>query len=119
VDAQLAPADGAVDKNAYAFCVLTQFHRHLNRPDIYTPASSRWRDPRALLLDGEAWANAKQPVLSALSLPENPDGLLAEHARVLDGYREVAGRLQDSSSRSTRRAGCTSARSRRSRSPRA
>jgi len=78
--------------------VLTQFHRHLNRRDIYAPASSRWRDPRALLLDGEAWANAKQPVLSALSLPENPDGLLAEHARVLDGaYREVAGRLQDSS----------------------
>ncbi len=95
---QPAPVDGRVDRNAYAFCVLTQFHRHLNRRDIYAPASSRWRDPRALLLDGEAWANAKQPVLSALSLPENPDGLLAEHARVLDGaYREVASRLQDSS----------------------
>jgi hypothetical protein len=45
---------------------------------------------------GDAWANAKQPVLSALSLPENPDRMLAEHARVLDGaYREVAGRLKD------------------------
>jgi hypothetical protein len=95
---QPAPADGAVDKNAYAFCVLTQFHRHLNRRDIYAPASSRWRDPRALLLDGDGWANAKQPVLSAPSLPENPDRLLAEHACVLDGaYREVAGRLRDSS----------------------
>jgi TnpA family transposase len=93
-----APAAGAVDKNAYAFCVLTQFHRHLVRRDVYAPESSRWRDPRALLLDGDAWANAKQPVLSALSLPENPDRLLAEHARVLDGaYREVAARLQDSS----------------------
>ena len=93
---QPAPADGSVDRNAYAFCVLTQFHRHLNRRDIYAPASSRWRDPRALLLDGDAWANDKRPVLSALSLPENPDGLLAGHARVLDGaYREVAARLKD------------------------
>jgi hypothetical protein len=32
----------------------------------------------------------------ALSLPENPDELLADHARVLDGaYREVASRLMD------------------------
>ena len=75
---------------------MTQFHRHLNRRDIYALASPRWRDPRALLLDGDAWANAKQPVLSALSLPENPDRLFAERARVLDGaYREVASRLTD------------------------
>ena len=93
---QPAPADGVADKNAYAFCVLTEFHRHLVRRDIYAPESSRWRDPRALLLDGQAWANTKQPVLSALSLPENPDRLLAEHARALDGaYREVAARLEN------------------------
>lgn len=92
---QSTPADGAVDRNAYVFCVLSQFHGHLLRRDIYAPASSRWRDPRALLLDGEAWANAKQSVLTALSLPENPDELLAGHAGVLDGaYREVASRLE-------------------------
>ncbi len=38
-----APADGTIDKNAYVFCVLTQFHRQLIRRDIYAPASSRWR----------------------------------------------------------------------------
>jgi len=87
-------ADGTVDRNAYVFCVLTQFHRHLLRRDIYVPGSSRWCDPRALLLDGEAWANAKEPVLTALSLPENPDQLLDQHARELDhAYREVAARL--------------------------
>jgi len=35
-------------------------------------------------------------VLTALSLPENPDDLLAEHARVLEeAYREVGSRLDN------------------------
>ncbi|MDQ3642634.1 MAG: Tn3 family transposase [Actinomycetota bacterium] len=90
-------AGGTIDKNAYVFCVLTQFHRHLRRRDIYAQASARWRDPRAQLLDGQAWANAKGAVLTALSLPENPEELLAGHARALDdAYREVGGRLGDS-----------------------
>jgi Domain of unknown function (DUF4158) len=50
---QYATADGTVDRNAYVFCVLTQFHRHLKRRDVYAPRSSRWRDPRAQLLSGE------------------------------------------------------------------
>ncbi|MBJ7611391.1 MAG: DUF4158 domain-containing protein [Candidatus Dormibacteraeota bacterium] len=32
-----APADGAIDRNAYVFCVLTQFHRHLRRRLTSTP----------------------------------------------------------------------------------
>ncbi len=47
----LFPAEG-IDKNAYAFCVLTQFHRHLKRRGIYARASTRWTDPRSQLLDG-------------------------------------------------------------------
>ena len=87
--------DGAVDKNAYVFCVLTQFHRHLKRREIYANASTRWRDPRAQLLAGEAWTSAKPAVLTALSLPAAPDDLLAEHARTLDGaYRAVGARLE-------------------------
>jgi hypothetical protein len=65
-------------KAAYVLCVLEQFHRHLKRRDIYAPASSRWGDPRARLLSGAAWAEAKVKVLEALGLPENPDALLAE-----------------------------------------
>jgi len=49
-----SPPTAAVEKNAYVFCVLTQFHRYLKRGEIYAAASSRWRDPRAQLLDGEA-----------------------------------------------------------------
>ncbi|MGA2928418.1 MAG: Tn3 family transposase, partial [Solirubrobacteraceae bacterium] len=77
-------AGGTVDRNAYVFCVLTQFHRHLKRRDIFAPRSSRWRDPRAQLLSGEAWASAKGPVLRALELPEDPTELLDRHARDLD-----------------------------------
>jgi TnpA family transposase len=86
---------GVVDRNAYVFCVLTQFHRHLKRRDIFAPKSSRWRDPRAQLLSGDAWQNAKGPVLRALGLPENPAELLANHAEALGrAYREVAMRVE-------------------------
>ena len=88
------PGEGRVERNAYVFCVLTQFHAKLKRRDIYAGTSTRWRDPRAQLLDGEAWSAAKDTVLTALGLPENPDVLLAAHARLLDDtYRGVAGRL--------------------------
>ena len=91
---QQATADGTVDRNAYVFCVLTQFHRHLKRRDVYVPRSSRWHDPRAQLLSGEAWENAKGPVLRALGLPEDPTKLIDSHARTLDAaYREVASRI--------------------------
>jgi hypothetical protein len=86
--------DGAVDKNAYVFCVLTAFHRHLKRREIYANASTRWRDPRARLLAGDAWTSAKPAVLTALSLPAAPDELLAGHARTLDdAYHAVGARL--------------------------
>ena len=48
---QAAGRPGSV-ADAYVFCVLTEFHRHLRRRDIYAEASSRWRDPRAQLLAG-------------------------------------------------------------------
>jgi hypothetical protein len=87
-------AGGAVSRHAYAFCVLEQFWRYLKRRDIYADASTRWRNPQARLLEGEAWKSIRGDVLAALSLPDSPDVLLAEHARALDAaYREVGGRL--------------------------
>ncbi|MFG2246377.1 Tn3 family transposase [Spirillospora sp. NPDC048823] len=83
-----------VDKNAYTMCVLTQFHRHLKRRDIYAQASARWRDPRAQLLAGDAWRAAKGPALTDLRLPDDPGTLLAEHAMVLHmALRDVSGRI--------------------------
>ncbi|GAA0838322.1 Tn3-like element Tn3 family transposase [Streptosporangium amethystogenes subsp. fukuiense] len=85
---------GAVNRHAYTFCVLEQFYRHLKRREIYAEASTKWRNPQAQLLEGEKWQTIRGEVLTTLGLPEDPDALLAEHARTLDfAYTEVGGRL--------------------------
>jgi TnpA family transposase len=89
-----ARPDQTADRNAYTFCVLEQFYRHLKRREIYADASARWRNPQAQLLAGAAWEAVKDDVLTTLGLPENPDALLARHARTLEAaYREAGGRL--------------------------
>ena len=88
------PKTGGIDRNAYVFCVLTAFHRHLRRREIYAEASSRWRDPRAQLLAGEEWEHKKGPALTDLQLREDPDALMAEQARALDAaLRDVAAQV--------------------------
>lgn len=83
--------EGTVDRNAYVFCVLEQFHTALKHRDIFAATSDRWSDPRARLLSGPAWENTKGSILGALLLPEQPDSLLAEHAATLDAaWRTVS-----------------------------
>ena len=80
-----------MDRAAYTLCLLEQFHRHLKHRNIFAPSSTRWRDPRAQLLTGEAWERARETGMNALSLPTEPTALLADHATALDtAYREVA-----------------------------
>ncbi|OJF14078.1 hypothetical protein BG844_11705 [Couchioplanes caeruleus subsp. caeruleus] len=87
------PAE-TVDKAAYVFCVLEQFHQRLKRRDIFAAVSEHWGDPRARLLDGDAWEQAKAPALNALQLPEEPRDLLAGHAAALnEAWRQVAAGL--------------------------
>lgn len=86
---------GTVDWRAYTFCVLEQFHRCLKRRDIFAANSSKWGDPRAKLLAGDAWKSAMPMVLASLGLPEDPAAHLAERAQLLDAtYRDVASRLE-------------------------
>lgn len=86
--------EAAVDRAAYTFCVLEQFHRHLKHRNIFAPSSSRWRDPRAHLLSGQAWGQAREAGMNALGLPAAAVGMLDEHATALDAaYRDVASRL--------------------------
>ncbi len=88
-----------IDKNAYVYCVLVEFQRHLKRRGLYAPRSTRWTDPRVSLLDGDQWATAKDAVLTALALPETPVGLLDDHRDALDvAYRRVAAHLADTNS---------------------
>jgi hypothetical protein len=75
---------GAVSRHAYAFCVLEQFWRGLKRRDIHADASTRWRNPQARLLDGDAWAAVRADVLTTLGLPGDPGVLLAGHAQELN-----------------------------------
>jgi hypothetical protein len=85
---------GAVSRHAYAFCVIEQFWRGLERRDIYADASTRWRNSQARLLEGDAWQAVRADVLTTLELPGDPAALLAEHGRALDAaYGEVGGRL--------------------------
>jgi len=85
---------GTVDRAAYVFCVLEQFHQRLRGRDIYATASSRWTDPGARLLRGPAWEAARGAVLNALELPSDPGELLADLTRTLDeAWRHVAGEL--------------------------
>jgi hypothetical protein len=96
------PGGGAVDRSAWVFCVLTAFHRHLRRREIYTGASTRWRDPRAQLLSGDKLARAKETVLADLQLGEDPGGLLAEQSRALDAaLRDVAAQVSAGSIEAT------------------
>lgn len=83
-----------VDRAAYTLCLLEQFHRHLKHRTIFAPHSTRWRDPRAQLLAGQAWERSRAAGMNALNLPDDPAALLAEHAASVDtAYREVAARL--------------------------
>ena len=87
---------GTVDWKAYTFCVLEQLHRMLRRKEVFAKNSSKWGDPRAKLLDGAAWEQARPTVLASLNLPGEAGGHLAARAALLDGtYREVAGRVPD------------------------
>lgn len=85
---------GTVDWKAYVVCVLESFHRMLRRREVFAKNSSKWGDPRAKLLDGEAWEQVRPTVLASLNLPGKPGEHLAARAALLDGpYREVAGRV--------------------------
>jgi hypothetical protein len=56
--------------------------------------SSKWGDPRAKLLDGQAWEQVKPTVLASLGLLADAAEHLAARAALLDGtYREVAARI--------------------------
>jgi hypothetical protein len=83
--------EGTVDRVAYVFCVLDQFHQRLRRRDIFAAASSRWADPRARLLSGPAWESARESLMDSLQLPADPSELLAECATELDAALEEQG----------------------------
>jgi TnpA family transposase len=85
---------GVADHRAYVFCVLEALHRGLRRREVYAEGADRWGDPRARLLDGDRWENARPRVLKALDLPAEPDAHLEALSVTLDdAYRQVASEI--------------------------
>jgi len=80
-----------VDRRAYTLCVTEALHRGLRRRDVFCPASSRWADPTACLLDGERWAAMRPELLEGLSLdPDASSHLEAIGVKLGQAYRAVA-----------------------------
>ncbi|WP_331723218.1 Tn3 family transposase (plasmid) [Streptomyces sp. NBC_00111] len=87
---------GSVNWKAYTFCVLEHLHRMLRSKQVFAKNSSKWGDPRAKLLAGEAWKQARPTVLASLNLPGEAGKHLAARAALLEGtYREVPARVPD------------------------
>jgi TnpA family transposase len=87
------PPDAA-DRDAYVLCILEQLHRALRRRDIFARPSVRWADPRAQLLDGDAWDGVRGEVLTGLGLAEPADRHLSGLVRELDAaWRLLADRM--------------------------
>nr|WP_241745705.1 Tn3 family transposase [Streptomyces lydicus] len=82
-----------MDWKGYAFCVLEHLHRMLRRREVFAKNSSKWGDPRAKLLDGEAWEQAKPTVLASPQLADLPDQKMwridraADHGAFQDAAR--------------------------------
>jgi hypothetical protein len=88
--------DGAVDRDAYVMCLLTQLHAALRRRDVFADPSQRWTDPRARLLDGPQWSAVRGEVLAGLGLTAPVQEHLAEYATTLDvGWRQLAQRIAE------------------------
>ena len=88
---------GCVDKHAYALCVLEALHKALRHREVYARDSKRWGDPRARLLEGEAWERIRPQVLTGLKLTEDAQAHLDEQATALDAAWQHFGARIDTS----------------------
>jgi hypothetical protein len=79
---------GGVDKRAYTVAAVEWLRDHLRRHTVFMPGLRRWGDPRAGLLDGEAWEKARGQVCRDLDLDPEPGVDVDRWAERLDGaYR--------------------------------
>jgi TnpA family transposase len=87
-------AKGEVDRRAYTFCVLEGLRHALRRRDLFVSPSQRWGDPRAKLLQGDAWACARSTICRTLDLHPTAQPELEALRRQLDeAYRRTVENL--------------------------
>ncbi len=90
--------DGNIDRRAYTFCVLEQLLQGLRRRDLFVTPSERWSNPRAKLLQGQAWESARASVCRTLNLNPQPEPEILTLSQQLDqAYSRTAENLPHNS----------------------
>ena len=83
-------------RSKYVVCVAHQLHAALKRGDVFVTHSNQHGDPRAQLLEGDAWEVVKNDVLQALRLPIKPAEMIERLTRNLDAtFKTVIKNLKD------------------------
>lgn len=83
-----------VDRPAYTLCVMERLQEALKRHDVFVSPSERWGDPRAKLLQGEAWEAVRAQVCRTLGRQATPESELASlQQRLHEAYLRTAANL--------------------------
>ena len=90
--------EGRVDRRLYTFCVLERLRDGLRRRYLFVPASRRWGDPHARLLQGAAWEKVRSRVCRTLGRSHTAAPELERLGKQLDeAYRRTSGNLPTNS----------------------
>ena len=90
--------EGRIDRQLYTFCVLERLQDGLRRRDLFVPASRRWGDPHAKLLQGPAWEKVRSRVCRTLGRSPTAAAELESLGKQLDeAYRRTANNLPTNS----------------------
>ena len=83
-----------VDRPAYTLRVMERLQESLRRHDVFVSPSERWGDPRAKLLQGEAWKAVRTQVCRTLGRQATPESELASfQQRLHEAYLRTAANL--------------------------
>jgi len=86
--------DARIDRRYYTFCVLQQLQENLHRRDAFVVPSHRWYDPRAQLLQGQAWESARARVCRTLGWSTDGKAEVTRLSQIVDeAYRRTAARF--------------------------
>src|SRR3954471_15319297 len=98
--------EGRIDRQLYTFCVLERLQDGLRRRDLFVPASRRWGDPHAKLLQGPAWEKVRSRICRTLGRSPTVAVELESLGKQLDdAYRRTANNLPTNSAVTIERAG--------------
>jgi TnpA family transposase len=90
--------EGRIDRQLYTFCTLGRLQDGLKRRDLFVPASRRWGDPHAKLLQGMAWEKVRSRVCRTLGRsPTAATELECLGKQLGEAYRRAANNLPTNS----------------------